>query len=602
MKILNIGSLLRLLVFFITYSSGAAFADTYYVAPTGSDSNNGSISSPWGTILYATTQVSPGDMIQLRAGTYNEGERIWIRYSNSGTSAQPCILESYPGEEATIETRFTWEPSFWIIRNLRFVNASVSLVDWSGPSQGVQVVNNRFEGWASNMIIIIGGTNHLIADNHIEINANPSSSTLNHGIYHRYGRGTIIRNNYVAGASGYNIHIFEERKGAGVPQRFIEDVTIEGNFVTASRQRSGIILAADDDVVARNIIVRNNIIYGNQAGSGIVVRRTMRGVKIYHNTIVGNGGDGIQAGYTATGGTAEDIEIFNNIIGNTQAGGAYQINVNPAVAINVSLSNNLYFPGQALNNVSDPSPVVDDPQFVDAANNDYHLQVTSPAIDAGMDLGLSYNGPAPDLGAFELEDIATPVELESFQAFVTGNSVILNWVTASETNNYSFEIERSLNNIQFSKIGFVEGYGTASNSNSYQFVDEELGEGNYYYRLKQVDTDGSFEYTSSVAAFISPPQKFNLQQNYPNPFNPETRIVYEILTPSRITLKIYDLTGKKLITLTDQQQSPGYYTLNWNGKNAEGQNVASGIYFYKLEASAKGAVVYTQSKKMILTH
>jgi hypothetical protein len=125
-----------------------------------------------------------------------------------------------------------------------------------------------------------------------------------------------------------------------------------------------------------------------------------------------------------------------------------------------------------------------------------------------------------------------PVELISFNALVSGNNITLSWSTASETNNMGFEVERQVLYTgllsesseygvgRWERVGFLEGKGTTAESQFYSFVDQNLNPGSYFYRLKQVDFDGSFEYSSIVEIEAGTPDEFYLGQNYPNPFNP----------------------------------------------------------------------------------
>ena len=162
-----------------------------------------------------------------------------------------------------------------------------------------------------------------------------------------------------------------------------------------------------------------------------------------------------------------------------------------------------------------------------------------------------------------------PVELQSFTMEVVGNNVELFWSTATETNNQGFEIERASSSITpsqgcWEKIGFVPGFGTTTEVHHYSFVDESIQLGNYQYRLKQIDFDGSFEYSNIIEVTVTAPTKFALEQNYPNPFNPTTIIKFSIPVnpPSSpftkggngdsrggfVTLKIYDVLGNVVAT------------------------------------------------------
>jgi hypothetical protein len=128
-----------------------------------------------------------------------------------------------------------------------------------------------------------------------------------------------------------------------------------------------------------------------------------------------------------------------------------------------------------------------------------------------------------------------PVELLSFYSSIVDNDVTLNWATATETNNSGFQIGRNtpLNPLSrgeaegrgvWENISFVSGNGTTTETQTYSYKDENLSTGKYQYRLKQLDFDGTFEYSNIVEAEILPPVKFSLEQNYPNPFNPTTTI------------------------------------------------------------------------------
>ncbi len=190
-----------------------------------------------------------------------------------------------------------------------------------------------------------------------------------------------------------------------------------------------------------------------------------------------------------------------------------------------------------------------------------------------------------------------PVELNSFTALVNENGVILNWTTATELNNQGFEIQRSQkskvrNQYEWVKIGYVPGSGTTSEPRFYSFADNDLERGNYAYRLKQTDYDGTFEYSKVVEVEIESliPVKFSLEQNYPNPFNPVTTIKYYLPSKNLVTLKVYNLLGGEVTTLVNEVKEAGSYEVEFSA-----ENLASGIYFYKLESGN-----FVEAKKMVL--
>jgi hypothetical protein len=181
-----------------------------------------------------------------------------------------------------------------------------------------------------------------------------------------------------------------------------------------------------------------------------------------------------------------------------------------------------------------------------------------------------------------------PVELTSFSASVIGSNVILGWQTATELNNYGFEIERSNNNINFEKIGFVQGSGNSNSDKNYSFTDKQKLSGKCYYRLKQIDNDGAYEYSKAVEAVFELPKTFELSQNYPNPFNPSTKINYSLPVDSRVQLLVYGVTGELVRSVVDENQSAGNYTVDFDASS-----LSSGVYFYKIIAND-----YLQIKKM----
>jgi photosystem II stability/assembly factor-like uncharacterized protein len=183
-----------------------------------------------------------------------------------------------------------------------------------------------------------------------------------------------------------------------------------------------------------------------------------------------------------------------------------------------------------------------------------------------------------------------PVELISFNASVNGNDVILDWVTVSEVNNLRFEILRLAQNDIWEMVGFVDGSGTTSESKYYSFIDRDLISGKYSYRLKQIDFDGSFEYSDIVEAEVASPNEFFISQNYPNPFNPSTTIRYKIPFAGFVSLKIYDVLGNEILILVNEEKPAGSYEVKFNASD-----LPSGIYLYKLQAGS-----FFEMKKMTL--
>ena len=183
-----------------------------------------------------------------------------------------------------------------------------------------------------------------------------------------------------------------------------------------------------------------------------------------------------------------------------------------------------------------------------------------------------------------------PVELTSFTANVVEGNVILNWITATELNNSGFDIEKSIDNSTWNKIGFVDGNGTSTEIHNYSFADQTPFVGTSYYRLKQIDFDGTTEYSNIIEVTFGAISEFALDQNYPNPFNPSTKINYSIKEKSNVELKIFDLLGGEVATLVNEEKSPGNYEVIFDASN-----LSSGVYLYTIKAGS-----FVQTRKMML--
>jgi hypothetical protein len=190
---------------------------------------------------------------------------------------------------------------------------------------------------------------------------------------------------------------------------------------------------------------------------------------------------------------------------------------------------------------------------------------------------------------------AVPVELTSFSANVSNGSVVLNWSTSTETNNSGFEILRSTQNEDWQTLGFVPGFGTTTEPKSYSYSDEAVSSGTYSYKLKQIDYDGSYSFSDVVEIEISLPTEFALEQNYPNPFNPSTSIQFSLPVDANVTIGVYNLVGEKVANVADSDFSAGTHKVNFDASS-----LTSGIYFYRINASASNGNIFSSVKKMTL--
>ena len=237
------------------------------------------------------------------------------------------------------------------------------------------------------------------------------------------------------------------------------------------------------------------------------------------------------------------------------------------------------------------------------------MKTQSTFLDAGWspaiwNIGDGINDGYPYLDWQNPDGTPIPVELTSFTATTSSAStgsatVTLNWTTATEVNNYGFEIERTSPRPSpqgeggeagrgWEKIGFVKGSGNSNSPKEYSFIDKTVLNGKYLYRLKQIDYDGRFNYSQEVEVKVEDiPTEFALFQNYPNPFNPSTIIKYSIPKIINkqsliINLKVYDVLGNEVATLVNEEKAPGNYEVMFDGGK-----LASGVYISSITIGSK---------------
>jgi len=219
-----------------------------------------------------------------------------------------------------------------------------------------------------------------------------------------------------------------------------------------------------------------------------------------------------------------------------------------------------------------------------------------PQVSARF-IKLLFNGSIPSeswASLFEVEiwglDSVVPVELTFFNASYSDGKVNLVWSTSSETNCYGFEVQRRSDNSSYTQIGFVNGNGTTINSHTYTYIDQNLTEGKYYYRLKEMASNGDFRYSTEILIDIPDLSSFELQQNYPNPFNPSTNIAIRLPHKTNIKLTVYNMLGELVVDVASGEYDSGTHNFRFDATG-----LTSGIYYYRLESEN-----FADTKKMIL--
>jgi len=184
-----------------------------------------------------------------------------------------------------------------------------------------------------------------------------------------------------------------------------------------------------------------------------------------------------------------------------------------------------------------------------------------------------------------------PVELTSFEAKIVSGNVVLNWSTATETNNKGFEIQRKTEGSGFLTIAFINGMGSTAQAQNYSYTDQQVSNELYTYRLKQIDYNGAYNYSKPVEVDVTAPFAYSLDQNYPNPFNPSTSIKFGLPVETNVDLRVFDILGNEVANLlNNEMMSAGNHIVNFNAAN-----LSTGTYFYRLSTTD-----FTSVKKMQL--
>ena len=416
---------------------------------------------------------------------------------------------------------------------------------------------------------------------------------------------TVIANNRI-----FNL------KGNSSTSRFVGGIVVYGN--------TGVINAVNNFIAPNFSNLGTNttfrvygVVFGSATWNGIM--------NMAYNTILitPTTSTGVHACVGTEVQSAAILNMMNNIYVNNHTGtNSYGIHWTNAPSATSQLNadyNNIYVPNGLVgkSNTTDYTTLADwktgsgqDPHSVSrnvnfVSNTDLHLTGNSigdiflaglPIASVLYDIDGQLRSVAiPYMGADEHPESPLPVELVSFSGKASSNGITLNWETATETNNLGFQVERSSDGTTFAPIGFVKGNGTTTTQKAYSYHDASAVNGSFYYRLKQIDLDGNTEYSAAILVENTIPAEFALAQNYPNPFNPSTTISFTLPVSAKVTLKIYDIAGSEISTLTDRTFDAGRFDIVFDASK-----LASGTYLYVLQANGADGNNFTQVKKMLL--
>ncbi len=430
---------------------------------------------------------------------------------------------------------------------------------------------------------------------------NAIEQSYEYGITMTLGSNPVIENNVLA---YNNTQATSAKNQISIGLQGNNSPEIRGNTIYGGGgvNTGGISLWVNGSTSFSSAIIENNIIYNNSFGITLysttdgLVNAIVRGNEIYNNKTNPNAmvsGSGINI----NGGSAnQPIIARNKIYGNwwgitIQNGTTVQAGPQPRIGnlFNADTSDDGW--NKIYNNIqgADAFDLYNNcTNDIYAHNNDWGVYDS-----ASIENNIFHKVDDPAHGSVFFVPFWTgvvPVELTSFSASVSSEGVLLNWSTATEINNLGFEIERKTNN-NWERIGFVEGAGSTVDPVNYSFIDKDKLNGILSYRLKQIDFDGTTEFSKVVEVTIeNTVSEYSLEQNYPNPFNPTTKIEFRSQSSELTTLKVFNALGGEVATLVNKILPAGEHSFNFNAGE-----LPSGIYFYKIQAGA-----YSQTRKMML--
>jgi hypothetical protein len=353
----------------------------------------------------------------------------------------------------------------------------------------------------------------------------------------------------------------------------------------------GLYAGGGDCFTRHSLFVGNN---GSSSGGAMVISGVETG-DVTGNTLDSNtsaGAGGILIGSSAIG-------VYNNIVANTTGTGIVASGTPPAVSYNLAWNNS---GGDYTGCVPGVGSLSGDPLFIDPQANDYHLGLHSPAIDAGIPGPLfeDPDGSRGDMGIYGSHAFVMdhPVYPKNLHASLDGGRARLTWAKNPESNIANYAVYGDMNE---NFVPAVSNFITLVAATDSTVVLDPPAD-SLYYRISAIDTD-AYASGYSLPAFFSTatgvddgPARyvFALHQNVPNPFNPSTRISYDLPARSPVTLRVYDVDGRLVRKMVDAVQGPGAFSVEWEGRNDEGHPVASGVYFYRLEAGTR-----VETRKMV---
>ena len=596
--------------------SGSYSDQMYFMMPSGVSSTNtvtfeSEAGHPDSVVLhYAPTGTSDNYVIQFLGlgGQYIRINDMTITNTNDSTSSygRVVVLSNYPSD-----IRF---------ENCRFNGVSGSSSTTQDHAivyaQGVQVSNSVIAGCLFNGgsygLWLVGSSGTYDAGD--TISANTFSGQHAGGMYIALKDAPIVSGNTVSGGTYANY------KGVSLGS-CENDFELTSNTLNITNGTGIELNACGHNSGQRGLVANNSVRIRSGDPAAGILPNDARYVDFFHNTVsMESEYAGGAAFYFQSSVIGNGCSVVNNIFSMVSNNGtAYRIVDKKPSASNYNIlynggsSGNLgyYLVGRSDLNAWQTGTSFDytsqsfAPSFDDASIGDLHLNISSVDMNyagvyqsqVSMDIDGETRMDPPYIGADEDMGYPLPVQMLSFVASPGVNGVELSWQTATEFNNYGFEIERRTIGLErspsspWATVGFVGGSGTSSSPREYSFVDRGLSPGRYAYRVKQIDRGGASTYTAAVEVEVGlVPHAAGLEQNYPNPFNPTTVIRYSLPDRMHITLSVHNLLGQEVAVLVNETQEAGYKSVEFDASG-----IPSGMYLYRLTTNE-----FTRTRKLLL--
>ena len=578
-----------------------SFGAVYYVSVLGSDTNPGSLVLPFKTITKAVSVVVAGDIIYLRGGAHPYAAKINI--TKNGTATNKIYLMAYPGDARPV-LDFSSMPitstdrgvqlsgTYWVIKGIDFYKSRDNGMHIDGANNIIEFCS-FYENADTGLQLSNGANNNQIinCDSYFnkdatDGNADGFAAKLDVGTGNSF-KGCRAWQNSDDGWDG----LLSSGLGSNPATTYDSCWCFLNGYLKAGNASlgngNGFKMGGNnekhDATLTRCLSAFNRVKgFDQNNNNGSMILYNCTGYKNNPNFGMNNNDPSIGKVMVVKNSisfASSSTDVFRTVC--VRNNNSWQIN-----SFAVSNADFLSVDSVGLRNPRNADGSLPSINFMKLASS-------SRMVDAGINVGLPYNGAAPDLGAFETQN-SLPVSLFNYEAKLLNKNVVLSWSTNNEINNSGWEIEKikinSNNPFIWQKIGFVNGVANSNSINKYTFIDSDILLGNtYQYRLKQIDKSGAFKY-STIVLVKNTKALFSEVSIYPNPTQANVVINFNVPIASIVNANLYNENGQLISTIFSEKFEVGCYSRNY-----QFNNLANGNYTLQI-VSHDGVINKTITK------